>query len=86
MKFSEVLQLFLQRINFFEAKRTVDYVCGNGEALPLPLSSEEESRTLKAMEEGEEEEDTGSREKERRGEHRGGTPCFYIKFTLGWPS
>ena len=56
MKFSEVLQLFLQRINFFEAKRTVDYVCGNGEALPLPLSSEEESRTLKAMEEGEEEE------------------------------
>ena len=56
MIFSEVLQLFLQRINFFEAKRTVDYVCGNGEALPLPLSSEEESRTLKAMEEGEEEE------------------------------
>ena len=52
MKFSEVLQLFLQRINFFEAKRTVDYVCGGGEALPLPLSTEEEGETLRIMAEG----------------------------------
>ena len=54
MKFSEVLQIFLQKINFAEAKNTVDYVCGNGEALPLPLSPEEEGETLKKMMEGEE--------------------------------
>jgi RNA polymerase sporulation-specific sigma factor len=54
MKFSEVLQIFLQKINFAEAKNTVDYVCGNGEALPLPLSPEAEGETLKKMIEGEE--------------------------------
>ena len=43
-------------------------------------------RKEKAQDTGEEGEDTGSRGKERQGEHRGGTPCFYIKFTLGWPS
>ena len=32
----------------------MDYVCGNGEALPLPLSSKEESETLNKMFEGEE--------------------------------
>ena len=34
----------------------VFYVCGSGEALPLPLSPEEESACLRAMEEGEEQE------------------------------
>ena len=53
MKFCEVLQLFLQKINFFEAKRTVDYVCGSGEALPLPFSAEEEGERLRVMTEGE---------------------------------
>ena len=53
MKIVEVLQIFLQKINFFEAKNTVDYVCGNGEALPLPLSPEEEEKQLKLMAEGE---------------------------------
>ena len=32
----------------------VDYVCGNGDALPLPLSAEEEERTLRLMGSGEE--------------------------------
>lgn len=54
MRIMEILQVFLQKINFLEAKNTVDYVCGNGEALPLPLSSKEESETLNKMFEGEE--------------------------------
>jgi len=53
VKFLEVLRIFLQKINFTEAKNTVDYVCGDGEALPLPLSPEEEGRHLKLMAEGE---------------------------------
>ena len=56
MKFLEILQIFLQKVNFSEAKNTVDYVCGNGEALPLPLSAEEEGKTLRLMMTGEEEE------------------------------
>lgn len=52
MKIVEVLQIFLQKINVIEAKNTVDYVCGNGEALPLPLSPEEEGKQLKLMAEG----------------------------------
>ena len=56
MKITEVLQMFLQKINFIEAKATVDYVCGNGEALPLPLSPEEESKQLSLMINGEDEE------------------------------
>lgn len=55
MKFREALQVFLQKIHFIEAKNTVDYVCGNGEALPLPLSAQEESETLQKMLQGEEE-------------------------------
>ena len=35
-------------------QNTVDYVCGNGEALPLPLSAEEEGASLKKLIEGEE--------------------------------
>ena len=54
MRFMEVLQIFLQKMNIVEAKNTVDYICGSGEALPLPLSAEEEGQTLKTMLEGEE--------------------------------
>ena len=49
MKFSEILQRFLEKINFAEAKNTVDYVCGNGEALPLPLSPQEEGEKLRVL-------------------------------------
>ena len=50
----DVLTVFLQKINFLEAIGAVDYVCGSGEALPLPLSSKEESETLDKMFNGEE--------------------------------
>ena len=53
MNFSEILQIFLQKIPFLEAKTTVDYVCGCGEALPLPLSPEQESETLHILTERE---------------------------------
>ena len=49
MKCTEILRIFLQRISYALAKETVDYVCGNGEALPLPLSAEEESARLQEM-------------------------------------
>lgn len=39
--------MFLQRI--ISDKDTVDYVCGNGEALPLPLSAEEEGEMLRKL-------------------------------------
>ena len=35
-----------------QRETSVDYVCGSGDALPLPLSAEEESETLKRMSEG----------------------------------
>lgn len=54
MKFTEVLQIFLQKMGIANAKNTVDYVCGGGEALPLPLSAEEEGKTLQTMLFGEE--------------------------------
>ena len=54
MKIREVLRIFLQKI--LSDKDTVDYVCGGGEALPLPLSQEEESRMLKCLFEEEEKE------------------------------
>ena len=53
MKFIEILQIFLKQIHPDSAKATVDYVCGNGEALPLPLSPEEEGKTLQLMLTGE---------------------------------
>lgn len=56
MCFKEILQIFLQKINFSEAKNTVDYVCGSGEALPLPLSAEEEGENLQMLILGEEKE------------------------------
>lgn len=39
-----------------ERENAVDYVCGSGEALPLPLSPEDETRQLQLMESGEERE------------------------------
>ena len=47
MRLKEVLRIFLSKI--FSDKETVDYVCGGGEALPLPLSVEEESEMLKKL-------------------------------------
>ena len=49
MKILEILQIFLRKINVIEAKNTVDYVCGNGEALPLPLSPELERETIEKL-------------------------------------
>ena len=53
MKFLEILQVFLKKINLLEASDSVDYVCGNGEALPLPLSPDVERETLEKLVKGE---------------------------------
>lgn len=57
----EVLRIFeilqkLKRVFFVEDKEacSVDYVCGNGDALPLPLSAEEERLAVEKLERGEE--------------------------------
>ena len=47
MKVTELLKGFLRKI--LTEENTVDYICGNGEALPLPLSQEEESEMLRLM-------------------------------------
>ena len=47
MNVKEVLTIFLQK--FCGDKEIVDYVCGNGEALPLPLSAEEEGVMLQRL-------------------------------------
>ena len=54
MSIKEWLRMFLQRL--IADKRTVDYVCGNGEALPLPLSAQEESEMLKKLSQEQEKE------------------------------
>ena len=54
MKIIEVLKLFLRKAVGDE--NAVDYVCGNGEALPLPLSAEEESEALRQLLEEEDKE------------------------------
>lgn len=54
MRLKEILRLFLQKI--VSDKETVDYVCGAGDALPLPLSAEEESAALKGLEDEQEKE------------------------------
>lgn len=54
MKLIEVLRIFLR--NALGDENMVDYVCGNGEALPQPLSAEEERETLRQLLEGEEKE------------------------------
>jgi RNA polymerase sporulation-specific sigma factor len=51
----EVVKVFLDAIHAVELKPTVDYVCGGGEALPRPLSVEEESEALKQLFAGESE-------------------------------
>ncbi len=47
MKLIEILKVFLRRA--VGEEHAVDYVCGSGEALPLPLSPEEEGEALQAM-------------------------------------
>ena len=47
MKLVELVKLFLN--NVFTKETRVDYVCGNGEALPLPLSAEEEGEMLRLL-------------------------------------
>ena len=47
MKIIELVNLFLK--NAFTKEITVDYICGNGEALPLPLSAEEEGEMLRLL-------------------------------------
>ena len=46
MNLLNVLQFFLESASL-PIQNTVDYICGNGDALPLPLSAEEESECLK---------------------------------------
>lgn len=54
MRLIEWVKGFLQRIG--ADGTAVDYVCGNGEALPLPLSAEEEGEMVRLLEqEGEKE-------------------------------
>ena len=56
MQISAILQGFLRKMGLIFHQNTVDYVCGNGEALPLPFSAEEEGERLQTMNFGEEEE------------------------------
>lgn len=51
MKMLDVLRIFLRKVDCLVEKNTVDYICGNGEALPLPLSPERETEMLRLMEE-----------------------------------
>lgn len=56
MEIGKIISETIRKIRkLFDCGR-VDYVCGNGEALPLPLSPEEESKTLEKMANGEEQE------------------------------
>ena len=58
MGLREVVKVFLDSMGAVELKPTVDYVCGGGEALPRPLSAEEESEAIKQLfSEGDEVED-----------------------------
>lgn len=54
MKLVDVMKIFLRKLGGDDAQNTVDYVCGGGEALPLPLAPEEETALLKEMADGEE--------------------------------
>ena len=56
MKLFEILKIYLRKIDPLAEKSTVDYICGNGEALPLPLSAEEESEMLRLLFQEEEKE------------------------------
>ncbi len=55
MGLREVVNIFLDYIHAVEIKPTVDYVCGGGEALPKPLSAEEEGEALRQLFAGESE-------------------------------
>ena len=55
MGLREVVNIFLDYIHAVEVKPTVDYVCGGGEALPKPLSVEEEGEALRLLFAGESE-------------------------------
>ena len=46
MRLIEFVKTFLK--NVCTEEMTVDYICGNGEALPLPLSAEEEGAPIEA--------------------------------------
>lgn len=50
-KYKLLLRAIFEKI--FPDGQTVDYVCGSGEALPLPLSAEEETDALKKMDDDE---------------------------------
>ena len=54
MKFRDILTIFWQKFCGDSGEAIVDYVCGNGEALPLPLSPEEEQKSLRLLCGGEE--------------------------------
>ncbi len=54
MKIVEVLKIFLR--SAVGDENAVDYVCGSGEALPLPLSAEEEAAALRQLLEEQEKE------------------------------
>jgi RNA polymerase sporulation-specific sigma factor len=47
MKWIEVVKQFLRRV--FTEEERVDYVCGNGDALPMPLSAEEENEMVRLL-------------------------------------
>ena len=49
MNIVEILQKLLKKTRLFGDSGAVDYVCGGGEALPLPLSPDEESETLRVL-------------------------------------
>ena len=51
MKMLNAVLKILSKMNILNDLSTVDYICGNGEALPLPLSAEEEGEMLRRMEE-----------------------------------
>ena len=54
MRLIEWVKEFLQKVCTDEV--TVDYICGNGDALPLPLSVEEEGEMVRLLEVDEEKE------------------------------
>ena len=49
MKILEVLQVFLRKIDPLTEKGTVDYICGDGEAVPQPFSPQEEGEMLRLL-------------------------------------
>ena len=54
MRFIELVKRFLSQVCTEEV--TVDYICGNGDALPLPLSAEEEGEMVRRLSEEQEKE------------------------------